>query len=139
MNTFVKCAAAIMNYGYFFIIFSLNWQNDFMVYRRLVEQHMRANADDFLPYLADEDTGETMTPAQFDVYLADLVSEKAVWGGEPEASALAGALRRPVTIFRATDEPLTLGAEFADAPPLLISWHQHYFGLGAHYNSIVKV
>ena len=89
--------------------------------------------------MADEESGEPMTPEEFESYLVDLVTEsKAIWGDQIEAAALAAALRRPLTIFRAADEPLTLGAEHSGAP-LLISWHKHYYGLGAHYNSVVPL
>jgi hypothetical protein len=65
-----------------------------------------------------------LMPEAFQVYLSDLVDErKAVWGGEPEVAALAAALKRPIQVFRALDEPLTLGAEYCspDAAPLQIS------------------
>ena len=88
-----------------------------MLYRKMVVDHMRAHADEFLPYLADEESGDMMTPDAFDCYLADLGTEaKAVWGGEPETAALAGVLRRPIIVHRALDEPRTLGESHAGEP-----------------------
>jgi OTU domain-containing protein 6 len=88
-----------------------------MVYRKMVVDHMRAHADEFLPYLADEESGDMMTPEAFDRYLVDLATEaKAVWGGEPETAALAAVLRRPITVHRALDEPRTLGESHAGNP-----------------------
>jgi OTU domain-containing protein 6 len=99
-------------------------------------------------------------------YLKDLVDEElAVWGGHQEAVALSKALQRCIVIWSA-DGRMEVGEEFqstaaaADAAaraaspvkndptasplspspdplPLQISFHQHYYGLGAHYNSVV--
>jgi OTU domain-containing protein 6 len=108
-----------------------------MTYRRMAEQEMRAKPDDYLPYLADEETGDMMSPELFQEYLADMIDEtKAIWGGQPEVAALASALKRPIVIYRATDAPLTLGEEHG-GQPLTIAWHKHYIGLGAHYNAVV--
>lgn len=64
----------------------------------------------------------------------------AVWGGQLEIRALAASLRRVVTVFDAEAPTLTMGDgdEEADGrPPLLLSYHRHYFALGEHYNSVV--
>ena len=116
-------------------------QAGFAALRRLAADEMRQHPDNYLPYLTTDD-GELLSDAGFAQYLSDMVDEaKAVWGGQPEVVALATALRVPITVHRATDPPLVLGdalpAGAAADATLHISFHSHYFGLGAHYNSIV--
>ncbi len=102
--------------------------------------HMRSHADAFLPFLTT-DEGDLLSEEGYRRYLADIVDPaQAVWGGQPEAAALAAALKIPITIHTATEPPVELGTEFgAAAAGLQISWHQHYYGLGAHYNSVVPI
>lgn len=50
--------------------------------------------------------------------------------------ALCSALEVPIEVFSATAPTVKLGEEF-DGTPLRISFHDHYYALGAHYNSIV--
>ncbi len=113
---------------------------DFAAMRRMAADHMRSHADVFLPFLTTDD-GDLLSEEGYRRYLADMVDPaQAVWGGEPEAAALAAALKIPITIHTATDPPVVLGTEFgAAATGLHISWHKHYYGLGAHYNSVVPV
>lgn len=56
----------------------------------------------------------------------------------PSASfqALSTALEVPMEVFSAMSPPLLLGQEH-DGAPLLLSYHEHYYALGAHYNSVV--
>lgn len=39
-------------------------------------------------------------------------------------------------VFSAMSPPLLLGQEY-DGAPLLLTYHEHYYALGAHYNSVV--
>ncbi len=75
---------------------------DFSSLRNIAATYMRSHPDDFLPYLTTED-GDMLSPAGFQQYLADMVDPaQAVWGGQPEVAALAGALGQPITVHRAT-------------------------------------
>lgn len=69
-------------------------------------------------------------------YCSRLVST-AMWGGQPEVQALCAVLRHPITVFQAESAPLHAGTEFEPAAPLTISFHQRYYVLGDHYNSVV--
>lgn len=54
----------------------------------------------------------------------------------PGAQALCSALEVPIEVFSAMSPPLLLGEQF-EGPPLLLTYHEHYYALGAHYNSVV--
>lgn len=54
------------------------------------------------------------------------------------AQALSCALEVPVEVFSATSPPLLLGENF-DGAPLMLTYHEHYYALGAHYNSVVPL
>ncbi|CAM9930718.1 unnamed protein product, partial [Laminaria digitata] len=49
--------------------------------------------------------------------------------------ALCKALEVPMQVFSAVAPPLLLGDEY-DGAPLLLTYHEHYYALGAHYNSV---
>ena len=77
-----------------------------------------------------------------------------VWGGQLEIQALSLALHRSIEVYSADAPVLVMNAEAsstegddsdsdddsgsATSPPLRVTYHRHYFALGAHYNSVVK-
>ena len=71
------------------------------------------------------------------------------WGGELEIQALSRCLRESVLVYSADAPELRMSpegpggaGEEGDAdrrPPLRISYHKHYYALGAHYNSVVPL
>ncbi|KAJ3369637.1 OTU domain-containing protein 6B [Allomyces arbusculus] len=108
--------------------------------RQLAAQHLRTHPDDFRPFLVDETTGEMLTDDGFRAYCAKIEST-AEWGGQIELRALAEALRRPIAVYQSSSpNPLVLGAEFGPIDQALrVSYHQHQYGLGEHYNSLVPL
>lgn len=50
--------------------------------------------------------------------------------------ALCSALEVPIEVFSAMSPPLLLGEGHGGAP-LMLTYHEHYYALGAHYNSVV--
>lgn len=50
--------------------------------------------------------------------------------------ALCAALEVPMEVFSAMSPPLLLGGDY-EGTPLLLTYHEHYYALGAHYNSVV--
>lgn len=50
--------------------------------------------------------------------------------------ALCSALEVPIEVFSAMSPPLLLG-EGLEGAPLMLTYHEHYYALGAHYNSVV--
>lgn len=116
----------------------------FLALRRLTASYIDAHRGDFEAFMIVEDENGRaldLTESTWKKYLADLVNEElAVWGGHTEVVALSKALRRPIVIWSA-DGRMEVGEEFRNqdnaVAPLHISFHQHYYGLGSHYNSVV--
>jgi OTU domain-containing protein 6 len=65
----------------------------------------------------------------------------AEWGGELEIKALSSCLKKEIHVFSAEAPLLKMGEEnrILGSSPLLISFHNHFYSLGAHYNSIVPI
>ncbi|KAI9325966.1 hypothetical protein DFJ73DRAFT_632934, partial [Zopfochytrium polystomum] len=105
--------------------------------RKLAADHMRAHSDDFLPFLVD-DNGDVMSEAKFEKYCDD-VERSATWGGQLEIQAVAMALQREIHVIQMGSPPIVIGEDFRSESraPLILSYHRHYFGLGAHYNSVL--
>ena len=55
-----------------------------------------------------------------------------------EITAFCHARRRCVVVFSADAPQLLTGEEYdrAELPRLKLAYHLHYYGLGAHYNSV---
>ncbi|KAG7401098.1 OTU domain-containing protein 6B [Phytophthora boehmeriae] len=107
--------------------------------RKLTSDYMVAHSDDFLPFMALEEDAESPMSA-FENY-CDRVANTADWGGQLELRALACALRKPIEVFQAEGDVLTMGGEFADeedpnTKPLQLTYHLHYYTLGEHFNSV---
>mmetsp|Transcript_50087 Transcript_50087/g.108548 ORF Transcript_50087/g.108548 Transcript_50087/m.108548 type:complete len:300 (-) Transcript_50087:65-964(-) len=105
---------------------------DFQQCRRLAAEYIRTHPDDFMPYLPGEAGATTI-----DAYCAQ-VESSSEWGGQLEITALSHACRRCVAVYSADGPPLLTGEQYAGAP-LTLAYHRHYFGLGEHYNSLVRV
>jgi OTU domain-containing protein 6 len=136
----------------------------FLALRQLAAQYIDAHRSEFEAFMLLEDAAGNpieLNDVAWKKYLRDLVSEDlAVWGGHNEVVALSKVLRRPIVIWSA-DGKMEVGEEFRvdqtaataaaaspassasspspspDTHPLHISFHQHYYGLGAHYNSVI--
>ncbi|KAJ3358943.1 OTU domain-containing protein 6B [Allomyces javanicus] len=108
--------------------------------RQLAAQHLRKHPDEYRPFLVDEATGDMLTDDGFRAYCTKIEST-AEWGGQIELRALAEALRRPIAVYQSSSpDPLVLGAEFGPIDQALrVSYHQHQYGLGEHYNSLVPL
>ncbi|KAG2444687.1 hypothetical protein HXX76_001431 [Chlamydomonas incerta] len=113
---------------------------DHLALRRLAAGYIRSHADDFLPFIFDED--EKGEPGeQLEAYCEELEGT-AAWGGQLELGALAAALKRCIKVHALGMPTVTLGEEFAAAgaaPPLQLCYLRHAFGLGEHYNSVAPL
>jgi len=61
-----------------------------------------------------------------------------MWGGNLEILALSKSYKIPVHIIQMGSPVLKISDdEFGrDKEPILLSYHKHMYGLGAHYNSL---
>ncbi|RKO92483.1 hypothetical protein BDK51DRAFT_18214, partial [Blyttiomyces helicus] len=103
--------------------------------RKLAAEEMRANSNDYLPFLVD-DNGDMLTPGGFEKYCSDLTNT-AVWGGQLEIRALSKALQRQIHVVQMNTPLLKIGEEMV-GEPLTLSYHRHAYGLGEHYNSLIS-
>lgn len=103
--------------------------------REQVAQHMQQHEDEFLPFY---DTDEDDLSAAFKRY-CNTVAKTHAWGGQLELKALAHLFHRHIVVHNATAPPVEMGEEFktSDSTPLHLTYHKHYYALGAHYNSAV--
>lgn len=63
-----------------------------------------------------------------------------IYSGQMEITALANAVKRCVKVFSAGAPVLVTCPEYKEnGPEVMLAYHQHYYGLGAHYNAIVPI
>ena len=74
----------------------------------------------------------------------DRIRNSADWGGHVELRALSLALKRPILVYSAQQShPLEIhfgtnhDDDEAEAEPIRLSYHLHYYSLGEHYNSVM--
>ena len=103
--------------------------SDFATLRKRCADHMVANSDDYLSFVALD--AEDPLAAYADH--CRKVRETSEWGGQPELLALTRVLDRPIWVH-SRDAPLLKMGD-AQAPPLVVAYHRHYYALGEHYNS----
>ncbi|CBJ29778.1 conserved unknown protein [Ectocarpus siliculosus] len=105
-------------------------EESYPLMRQEAARELRSSPSEYLPFLDGLEEGE-----EFDKYCVK-VEGSAEWGGQVELQALCSALRVPMEVFSAMSPPLLLGQGY-DGPPLLLTYHEHYYALGSHYNSVV--
>lgn len=130
---------------------------DHAALRRRAAEYIATHAADFAPFLPYEASDAYPTvaePTPSDVRAAverytTRLASTAAWGGHPELRALACTLGRPIVVYQAGAAPwqMTPDAEAMLAaggsggvgvlPPLRLSFHKFFYGLGEHYNSVV--
>ncbi|MEQ2303446.1 OTU domain-containing protein 6B [Ameca splendens] len=105
--------------------------------RSRTAEHMRNNADDFLPFLTNPDTGDMFTTVEFEKYCND-VERTAAWGGQLELRALTKVLNLPIEVIQADSPTIRIGEEY-DGEHLTLVYMRHAYGLGEHYNSVERL
>ena len=106
--------------------------------REEVSEYMRLNKDDFQPYLVHHGTGDVLNDQQFYDYCED-IKRNGVWGGMHEAQAVSAVLLLPIDIIQADSPPIRFGEHYKGSEPLILLYYKHKFGLGEHYDSVVKI
>ena len=111
--------------------------------RSAAASEMRANADEYAPFLTED----------LETYAARIEGPTHEWGGHLELRALSDVLRCIIVVHSANEAPLRLEptnlacnratipggrpAPTRQLPELHISYHQHQYMLGEHYNSVI--
>mmetsp|Transcript_7210 Transcript_7210/g.13395 ORF Transcript_7210/g.13395 Transcript_7210/m.13395 type:complete len:300 (+) Transcript_7210:69-968(+) len=94
------------------------------------------NEDSYRPYCLKDD-GNLMSSGEFKAYCTKIASTSA-WGGQAEIAAISRLTRRQIIVHSAFASDVKTGVP-SDLEPLRIAFHQHYYSLGAHYNSVIPV
>ena len=77
------------------------------------------------------------TTANYCQLLPTKVEKTAEWGGQLELRALCHVLQTPIVVYSSTQKPVTMdGAGFTQGKALKLTYHEHYYTLGEHYNSV---
>lgn len=98
---------------------------------------LRQNREDYLPFLIAMDCASMNESDPMEHYCHVMESTSA-WGGDMELRALSDLLETPIEIIQWQGAPIFFGTHF-DKPPLVLTYHRHIYGLGAHYNSTVQM
>ena len=109
---------------------------DYTHIRKLAAEQLRIHAEDYLPFMTN-DLGDMLSDDEFAVYCSK-VECTAEWGGQLEVMALSKALSRQIHIVQMGSDVLKIGEDIIDPHPIMLSYHRHAYGLGEHYNSLVK-
>jgi OTU domain-containing protein 6 len=80
---------------------------------------------------------DIMSQEEFDDYCNQVENTKA-WGSQIEIQALSNALKLKIEVLQAQGTSILQGADFPNAPHLIVTYHRHFYGLGEHYNSTVS-
>ncbi|PXF48202.1 OTU domain-containing protein 6B [Gracilariopsis chorda] len=100
--------------------------------RAATAAHMMQRKEEYIPFIDSIDGDE----GKFVAYCEQLRSE-AVWGGQVELKAIAELLGATIEVY-AADMPLVkMGDPDRSSEIFRVSFHQKYYGLGEHYNSVV--
>ncbi|CAM9228093.1 unnamed protein product [Chrysoparadoxa australica] len=107
-------------------------EESYKTLRATAARHIRSNADEFSPFIDSKDG--------FDKYCRD-VEETAEWGGQLELRAISESLEVAVEVYSASAPCLSMGEAYHqdDVAPLRLTFHERYYSLGAHYNSVSSV
>eukprot|EP01128_Nolandella_sp_AFSM9_P000451 TRINITY_DN1060_c0_g1_i1.p1 TRINITY_DN1060_c0_g1~~TRINITY_DN1060_c0_g1_i1.p1 ORF type:complete len:240 (-),score=50.39 TRINITY_DN1060_c0_g1_i1:113-832(-) len=96
--------------------------------RAAVADTLLSNSDDFLYFVAED-------LDSFEQYCKK-VRETHEWGGQIELRALSMLLQSQIYVYKAADN-LLMGEDYPESSRIYLSYHQHAFTLGEHYNCVV--
>lgn len=102
--------------------------------RRKTADYMLTNADDFMPFLTDPNTGDCFDKEQYVKYCDD-IANTAAWGGQLELRAMSHIVQTPIHVVQADVPRIVVGEEY-HGEPIILTYHRHELGLGEHYNSV---
>ncbi|ONI21807.1 hypothetical protein PRUPE_2G090200 [Prunus persica] len=118
--------------------------------REMVAAYMRKHASDFLPFFLSENPvdgdSEDSLAERFENYCKE-VESTAAWGGQLELGALTHCLKKHIMIYSGSFPDVEMGKEYksdssstgSSDSSIMLSYHKHAFGLGEHYNSVVRI
>ncbi|KAJ3693564.1 hypothetical protein LUZ60_009044 [Juncus effusus] len=120
---------------------------NFQELRELTANYMKENRNDFIPFFLSEGKAElNEDPIEgFEKYCEEIKSTP-IWGGQLELGALSHVLKKHIVVYSGSFPNVEMGKEYKDQNEnngsnwsILLSYHKHAFGLGEHYNSVVRL
>ncbi|OMJ29862.1 OTU domain-containing protein 6B [Smittium culicis] len=130
------------------------WVPTVKLLREIAADYMLSNKHLFMPFMVNESTGDMMSEHEFAEHIHE-IKNTSLWAGHFEITALASSLDRTIFIYMAdSTSPLIVNDNDNNVPgstestnssskknnaPLRISYHKHAFGLGEHYNSVIRI
>lgn len=105
--------------------------------RKIAADYIRVNKDELICYMPSSRGDDIMSQDEFDDYCHQVENTKA-WGSQIEIQALSNALKLKIEVLQAQGRPTISGADFPNAPHLIVTYHRHFYRLGEHYNSTVS-
>lgn len=124
-----------------------NAQFSYQDLRQMTAKYMREHAADFLPFFLSEgkaDAGSDPSES-FEKYCQEIEST-AAWGGQLELGALTHCLKKHIVVYSGSFPDVEMGQEYksgaggssAGDASIRLSFHRHAYGLGEHYNSVIR-
>lgn len=105
--------------------------------REVAASHLLEHSGDFMGFITTKDGDPISDEAGYKAYCAKITDKQdVVWGGQVEVQAISAAIKRKITVHSAQAPPVVMGDDETQ-PTLHISYHQHWYTLGEHYNSVV--
>lgn len=110
---------------------------NFSELRMQTASYLADHQEQFAPFLTTDD-GDFMDSDSIFKYCAD-IRDTATWGGDVELQILSAILEAPIKVILMDGEIRAYNEHFPEKNTLWLSYHKHYYALGAHYNSLVSV
>lgn len=111
----------------------------FLLLRQKAAEYMRRHADQFKPFVLEEDATTTSGSGDdaFEAYCTE-IETTAAWGGQVELQALAHCLKSHLVVYSVGMPAVEMGEEYkASGRTLRLCYLRHAYGLGEHYESVV--
>jgi len=106
--------------------------------RKQTGNELRSNKSAYWPFLSSPKTGEPYSEEEYNNYCKVMETTPA-WGGQVELLALATVLGRPLTVIQGEGQESLVVGDGQKGQPLILTYHRHMYGLGEHYNSVIKM
>jgi len=111
--------------------------------RKVAAGQLRRGRALYEPFVLAGAVDDPGPPIEYEAYCAR-VESTAEWGGQAELQAIAAALGKRIEVHSAGMPVVVMGDDDSPARPrdprdvLRVSYHRAAYGLGEHYNSVVR-
>lgn len=103
--------------------------------RRKVSLYILNHPQNYLPFLTDTESGNTLNEDQLKAY-CDKIANTKQWGGQVELDAVCNVIQKTIVVIQADGPELIMGEEYRKQGEIILCYHRHMYNLGEHYNSV---